>query len=280
MDVLQYITQNYNKFTNREKLIADYLLKTRESIIGMSAKEIGEITRTSAPTVVRFAKKIGFDSLNEMKLKLTISMSKDDDSQFEYLSKDLSTKGIINGVKSSMHSIIDATVSLLKEEDINKAVDLLIKAKNIYIFSVGASGLVAQDFYYKLNRINKRCIAHTDTHLQITSSVLMEKGDVAIAISYSGETKEVILCAENAKKKNVPVISITKASVDNTLSNISDIALKVPYVEKSLREGAISSRISQLFILDILFLGMSRNNLKDVEEKLVLTRNAVKKLKE
>lgn len=280
MDVLQYITQNYNKFTNREKSIADYLLKTKESIIGMSAKEIGEITGTSAPTVVRFAKKIGFDSLNEMKLKLTISMSKDEDSQFEYLSRDLSTKGIINGVKSSMHSIIDATVSLLKEEDINKAVDLLIKAKNIYIFSVGASGLVAQDFYYKLNRINKRCIAHTDTHLQITSSVLMEKGDVAIAISYSGDTKEVILCAQNAKKRNIPVISITKASVDNKLSNISDIALKVPYVEKSLREGAISSRISQLFIFDILFLGMSRNNLKNVEEKLVLTRNAVKKLKE
>lgn len=280
MDVLQYITQNYNKFTNREKSIADYLLKTKESIIGMSAKEIGEITGTSAPTVVRFAKKIGFDSLNEMKLKLTISMSKDENSQFEYLSKDLSTKGIINGVKSSMHSIIDETVSLLKEEDINKTVDLLIKAKNIYIFSVGASGLVAQDFYYKLNRINKRCIAHIDTHLQITSSVLMEKGDVAIAISYSGDTKEVILCAENAKKRNIPVICITKASVDNKLSNISDIALKVPYVEKSLREGAISSRISQLFIFDILFLGMSRNNLKNVEEKLVLTRNAVKKLKE
>ena len=280
MDVLQYITQNYNKFTNREKLIADYLLKTKESIIGMSAKEIGEITGTSAPTVVRFAKKIGFDSLNEMKLKLTISMSKDEDSQFEYLSKDLSTKGIINGVKGSMHSIIDATVSLLKEEDIDKAVDLLIKAKNIYIFGVGVSGLVAQDFYYKLSRINKRCIAHTDTHLQITSSVLMEKGDVAIAISYSGDTKEVILCAENAKKRNIPVISITKASVDNKLANISDIALKVPYVEKSLRECAISSRISQLFIFDILFLGMSRNNLKNVEEKLVLTRNAVKKLKE
>lgn len=114
----------------------------------------------------------------------------------------------------------------------------------------------------------------------MTSSVLMEKGDVAIAISYSGDTKEVILCAENAKKRNIPVISITKASVDNKLANISDIALKVPYVEKSLREGAISSRISQLFIFDILFLGMSRNNLKNVEEKLVLTRNAVKKLKE
>ena len=70
MDVLEYIKQNYDRFTDSEKLIADYLLETKESIITMSAKEIASITKTSAPTVVRFAKKIGFNSLNEMKLKL------------------------------------------------------------------------------------------------------------------------------------------------------------------------------------------------------------------
>ena len=110
------------------------------------------------------------------------------------------------------------------------------------------------DFYYKLSRINKRCIAHSDTHLQITSSALMEKGDIAIAISYSGETKEVIKCAENAKKAKVPVIAITKASINNTLADISDIVLQVPFVEKTLREGAMSSRISQLSIIDMLFI--------------------------
>ena len=84
------------------------------------------------------------------------------------------------------------------KEDIYKAVDLLIKAKNIYVFGVGVSWLVAQNFYYKLNRINKRCIVHIDTHLQITSSVLMEKGDIAIDISYLVNTKEVKVCAKNS----------------------------------------------------------------------------------
>lgn len=280
MNLLQYIKQNYSKLTDREKLIADYLLVENSEIIDMSAKEIAEETNTSAPTVVRFAKKLGFSSLNEMKIKISISSKEKNSSrEFEYLDKDLSTKSIVNGVKTSIHSIIDETVDLIDEEQLDKAISLLTNAKTIYIYSVGVSGLVGLDFYYKLSRINKRCVAHTDTHLQLTSSVLMEKEDVAVVISYSGETKETLLCAKNAKEKNVPVIAITKASIDNKLDYFSDISLHVPYVEKSLREGAMSSRISQLAIIDMLFLGMARNNIKDMEEKLVITRNSVKELR-
>lgn len=280
MNLLQYIRQNYESFTEREKRIADYLLNDNNDIIEMSAKEIGDATNTSAPTVVRFSKKLGFSSLNEMKIKLSISLSNSKNKEeFEYLDRDLSTKSIISGVKQSIHTIIDETVNLISECELDNAIDLLSKAKNIYVFSVGVSNLVGLDLYYKMSRINKRCIAHSDTHLQITSSALMEEGDVAVAISYSGDTKEVILCAENAKKNNIPLIVITKASINNSLEEYSDVTLHVPFVEKSLREGAMTSRVSQLAIIDMLFLGIARSNIKDVEEKLLVTRDAVKKIK-
>ena len=279
MNVLSYIKQNYDSFTEREKLIANYLLSSKKSIISMSAKDIANLTNTSAPTVVRFSKKIGFNSLNEMKLQLSINLENEDESEFEYLDGNLSTKNIILGIKNSIDSIMNQTIGLLKEDELEKAMEKLNKAKNVYIYSIGSSGLVGQDLYYKLSRINKRCIAHLDTHLQITSSALVEKDDVVIAISYSGETKEVLMCVENAKIKGATVIAITKASVNNTLENISDITLHVPYVERSLREGAMSSRISQLAIIDMLFIGMAKNNLKEVEAKLRLTRKAVEELK-
>uniref|UniRef100_UPI00262B3851 MurR/RpiR family transcriptional regulator n=1 Tax=uncultured Clostridium sp. TaxID=59620 RepID=UPI00262B3851 len=221
MDVLRYIKQNYESFTDSEKLIANYLLETKESIITMSAKDLASITKTSAPTVVRFAKKMGFNSLNEMKLKLSISLDKmEQATQFQYLEGDLGTKNVIYTIKNSIDSIMQQTVNLLKEEELDKAIELLINAKNIYVYSVGVSALVGQDFYYKLSRINKRCISHIDTHLQITTSVLMQPGDVALAISYSGETKEVIVCAKNAKKRGIPVIAITKASINNNIADL------------------------------------------------------------
>ncbi|MEG0051482.1 MAG: MurR/RpiR family transcriptional regulator, partial [Terrisporobacter sp.] len=269
--ILEYIKQNYENFTDREKLIAKYLLSNKESIINLSAKEIGDLTNTSAATLIRFSKKLGFNSLNEMKLNLSMSINESkENTGFEYIDKKLEITDIIYGIKNSIDAVMDKTVKLIKEEDLEKAINILVKAKNIYIYSVGVSGLVGMDFYYKLSRINKRCIAHTDTHLQITSSILMEEGDVAVAISYSGSTKEVIKCVENANKNKVPVISITKASVNNLLESMSDITLKVPYVEKSLREGAMSSRISQLAVIDMLFIGMAKNNLEEIENKLIL----------
>jgi DNA-binding MurR/RpiR family transcriptional regulator len=279
LNVLNYIKQNLVSFTDRERLIAEYLLTNKKSILGMSAKEIGNVTNTSAPTVVRFSKKIGFNSLNEMKLQLSIDLKVEEENDFQYLAGDLSVKNIMYGIKNSIDSIMNQTTRVLKEEELEKAICALSKSKNIYIFSVGSSSLVGKDFYYKLSRINRVCISHDDTHLQITSSALLQKGDAAIAISYSGQTKEVIMCAENAKKRGIPVIAITKASIDNKLAEISDIVLNVPSVEKSLREGAMSSRISQLAVIDMLFIGMARNNLKQVEEQLRETRKAVEQLK-
>ncbi|MDB2105826.1 MurR/RpiR family transcriptional regulator [Clostridium paraputrificum] len=280
MDVIEFIKQNYNSFTEREKKIADYLMESKESIIEMSARDIADKTNTSAPTVVRFAKKIGFNSLNEMKLKISINLEKKDENKsFEYLESNLETKSIIYGIKNSIHSVIDKTIDLIDEKELDKAIKLLVKANNIYVFSIGSSGLVGLDLYYKLSRINKRCIVHSDTHLQLTSSVLVDKDDVVVAISYSGETREILKCVENAKANGAPIISITKASINNKLEALSDITLKVPSQEKSLREGAISSRMSQLAIIDILFLGIARDNVKEVEEKLIATRKAIEYLK-
>ncbi|WP_432205320.1 MurR/RpiR family transcriptional regulator (plasmid) [Cetobacterium somerae] len=280
MNLLDCLKENYNDFTDREKLLSNFFLSNKENVIGMSAKEIGESTNTSAATVVRFSKKLGFSSLNEMKLSLTLSSKAEDKSySFKYLNNDLKTQDIIYGVKDSIDNVMNKTVELIDEKDLETAINLLINAKNIYIYCVGVSSLVGLDFYYKLNRINKRCILHSDAHLQITSSVLMEKGDVAIAISYSGNTLEVLTCVENAKKKDIPVISITKASLNNELEQLSDVTLKVPFVEKLLREGAMSSRISQLAVIDMLFIGIARQNLQEIEENLILTRKAVEDFK-
>ena len=100
---------------------------------------------------------------------------------------------------------------------------------------------------------------------------LMGKEDIAIAISYSGESKEVIKSIENAKLKGCKVICITKYS-DNHLSKISDLKLVVPNIEKRLREGAISSRIAMLTLIDIIYISIIQENLNEAEQKLQETK--------
>lgn len=280
MELIKFIEENYDEFTNKEKNIADFLFKSKESIVDLSAKEIGEKTNTSGPTVVRFAKKIGFSSLNELKVKISANIeNKEKEKRFEYLSDELTTKNIILKIKETICGSVDKTTELLSEEEVERGIEVLSNCKNINIFGIGSSSIVGQDLYHKLARIGKRATYCADSHLQVSTSVLLEQDDVALVISYSGETKEMLECARNAKKKGSTVIAITKASLNNPLEKLSDIVLKIAPKERELREGAISSMISEIAIIDILFLGIAKNNMKEVENRLIKTRDAIKELK-
>ena len=169
------------------------------------------------------------------------------------------------------------TYRLMNMNHLKEAIDLISNCNNIYIFGVGASGLVAQDFQYKLSRIKRIAIYQKDSHTQLISAVNIEPNDIAIGISYSGETKEVNLALKKAKELGAKTIGITK--FNNTLSKIVDISLHVPSEEKEIRVGAITSRISALVITDLLYLGVAKNNLKKTEEYILKTREFVKKIK-
>lgn len=272
--IVEFIKNNYDKFTNKEKKIAEYIIYEKEEFIGLSAKEIGDKTDTSGPTVVRFAKKLGLNSLNELKIKISANIEKKVD-KFEFLNDKLDTKDIMYAVQNMVCSSIEKTIEVLNEKELEKAIEILSNCGKINIFGIGSSSIVGQDLYQKLARIGRRVTYHMDSHLQVSTSALLDEDDVALIISYSGETKEALECAKNAKKNKATVIAITKATVNNPLEKLSDIILKIAPKEKELREGAISSMISEISIIDMLFLGIAKNDIDKVEERLIDTRKAI-----
>lgn len=130
----------------------------------------------------------------------------------------------------------------------------------------------------KLVRINKNTITFTDSHMQLMSSNNITERDVAIGISYSGESKEVVESMKKSKYNKATCIGITKFG-ERSLSSLCDINLYVSNVENSLREGAISSRIAMLTLVDIIYIALIQNDIKENEAKLMATRELVKVLK-
>ena len=54
--ILEKLSQQDN-FTETERTIANYLLDTNNSIVGMTSSKLGEVTYTSQAAVVRLYKK-------------------------------------------------------------------------------------------------------------------------------------------------------------------------------------------------------------------------------
>ncbi|MCE9654913.1 MurR/RpiR family transcriptional regulator [Clostridium celatum] len=278
MSCIFKIKEGFNSFTNTEKKLAEYIIKNKDEVVGLSAQELSSKADISPAAVVRFSKTLGYKGFTALKVDLAKDRDERDDETSVIINEDDSLKDIIRKVKVSNISSIDETIGLMNVDTMKNIIEAMINAKRIYLFGIGASGLVALDLQQKLLRINKSTLYQIDPHTQIASAVHIEKEDVAIGISYSGETKEVNVPLKIAKEKGAKTIAITRYN-KNSLSKISDYAIYLPNYEKEFRVGAITSRIDALTIVDILYLGVARNEFKQTKEYIKSTREAINSIK-
>lgn len=277
MSLFIKINEVKDQLTKSEGKIANYVLSNPEKVYNLSTYDLAKFSGTSPSSVVRFCQRIGFNGFQEFKIELiknTADLENNKKIVYEDVTVDDTIEEVMNKITLENMTSIEKTQKLLDSREMERAIKALERAENIYIFGVGASGIVAMDFQYKLMRINRNAIFYLDSHTQMASAVHISKDDIAIGISYSGETLEVLKSMAKAKEEGATTISITKYG-ENPVSNVSDIKLFVGNIEKNLRLGAISSRIAQLTVVDMLFVGIARKDFNLVSEHLRKTRMIV-----
>lgn len=281
MSCILKIREIAEELTPAEKKLASYVLEHGDQVVGLAASDFAELCDTSPASVIRFVRKLGFEGLQDFKIDIAKELAlklNNQENVYEAVTVHDSTRDVINKIARGNIKAIEDTVGVLDEDAVSEAIKALIEANHINIYGVGASGLVAQDLQYKLMRISKSVSMYMDSHTQLTSAINMKKGDVAIGISHSGRTLEVHKALEKSKQRGAKTISITKYG-NSPISEIADIKLYTASVEKHLRTGAIASRIAQLTVIDILFIGVARNNYSEITKFIQDTRDMVEDLK-
>jgi DNA-binding MurR/RpiR family transcriptional regulator len=179
---------------------------------------------------------------------------------------------------NSIQSIRDSA-EIINYEELERAVQTLLSAQNVHFFGIGASNIIAKDAQQKFLRIQKNATAFTDTHLVATLIANAKKEDVVFAISHSGETAEVIKVISLAKERGVKTISLTKYG-QSTVASLADIKLFTSYSgEAAFRSAATSSRLAQLYMMDIMFLSMATVQYEQTVQAIDQTREAIQFIK-
>lgn len=274
MKKILYRLQSYynHQATEVERPVIRYILDNPREVASMDIHALAKIGYCSAPTVVRICKKNGFKGFREVKIAILNDLNFSDQIYKEnFLDIDQEgIKPIVQKVLKQNLNTISNTYNLIDYGELSKIIELLDEARIVRLFGIGASFLVAKDFQQKLERINKTCILYEDTHLQLVSASNTSVNDLAIVISYSGLTKEIIEMAEIIKAHGGVLVAITKYS-NNRLMNLADYSLFVPNIEGPNRLSAGSSRISQLCIIDIIYNSYIENVKDKFIDKLVDT---------
>lgn len=280
MDIVLRIKEEYRKLTKSEKKVADYFIDNYKDAINESIQSIAVATDTSPATVIRFVKTLKFDGLQQLKLAIAADMdSQKPDITDEIIHQKDGLSEIAEKNKRNLINSIERLYALMDLELIEKSVDAIDSAKKVYLFGVGASGIVCYDINYKLSRIGKDVVFNNDIHLQLVNLNFITKEDACVCVSYSGNTKETVLVAEIAKKAGAKTVGICCYG-RNELSKICDITLRVPHDERELRLGAISSRNTTLTLLDTIYLAITHRHYPDVLNDIESTRDLIKKLRD
>ncbi|MCY7608991.1 MurR/RpiR family transcriptional regulator, partial [Bacillus safensis] len=163
---------------------------------------------------------------------------------------------------------------LLNPEDVEKAIQLIHEAKRLEFYGSGGSGLIATDAFHKFMRTGINCIVHTDSHFQAMSAGLLDQHSTVIGISHSGRNKDLLDAMKTAKEKGAKTIGITSYQ-RSPLSQLADVTLYTSTQETAFRTEAMSARLAQLTVIDVLYFALAHlrqqetlSNLKQMRETI------------
>ncbi|UAL53800.1 MULTISPECIES: MurR/RpiR family transcriptional regulator [Metabacillus] len=277
---LSIIQTMLNKLPQSEQKLADYILQHPHEVVNSTVSELSTSAETSGAAVVRLCKSLGLKGFQDLKMRIAGDLMKSVEQGYRDIEPSESLYRVVEKTTGNTIQIIRDTAEIIDHENLKKAIGMLLKAKNVHFCGVGASNIVAQDAQQKLIRINKGATAFTDMHLVATLIANADPEDVLFAISFSGETQEIINVLKLAKERGVKTIGLTHFG-QTTVSSLCDVSLHTSFSnEAPFRSAATSSRLAQLYMIDILFLGMATEQYDETVQYIDNTRAAIKSMTE
>ncbi|WP_249869035.1 MurR/RpiR family transcriptional regulator [Oceanobacillus saliphilus] len=255
--LLARINEQINQFSKTEKKISTYILNHAELIPNMTTKELANKADVSEASVIRFPKKIGIGSFKTFKIVLAQELAVKEEyiTDFSILQKKDSPYEMFQKVVHVNKNAIESTMESVDKKELEEAVTALKNARKIVFYGVGGSAIAAMDALYKFTKLGFQVEFNLDFHYMLSRVPHLNSEDVFVAISMSGRTKDILDLAKLSQEKGAKVIAITNMN-KSPLYKKADIRLATPNVEQDFRIGSITSRMTQLTIVDSLYISI------------------------
>ena len=272
MSVISKIREMQVEMTAKEKKISKYILQHLDKIMYMNTYQIADKCKVSQASVVRFAKKLGYSGFPEFKISFGRDMGRRDvKDKINFIYEDIHENDqlddLVKKIVYANSNIIQDTYSILDIETIREAINLIKSSKKIFLLGAGYSGIVARDLHFKLWELGLHSMFESDYHIQLASISTLNENDLVIVISQGGKTLDIYNLVKEAKKKKAKIISITQMS-SNPIRDLADVKISTVVEKNNFRSTALSSRIAQLTIVDILYVTLITQN-KQLAEKYI-----------
>lgn len=266
-NLLERIVRLRDDLRKSDKRVADVVLDRPSEVVDMTLAKLASAAEVSEPTVVRFCVAIGCEGYRDMRVRLASSLAFARTTSHTAISPEDDFPTIVTKVFDYNLSNLTWAQSHLDTDAFSQAVTVLSEAHRIEFFGFGASGIVARDAQQKFPLFGVACGAPSDSHQMYMTAKMLEPGDVAVAISNTGHTREILSSMKVAKEAGAVTIGITGAK-ESPLVHVCDVSLVVETLENTNVYTPTVSRLSHLIVMDILSTAVSVTKGEDHQTRL------------
>jgi DNA-binding MurR/RpiR family transcriptional regulator len=250
------MNEYYSEMTPAQKKVADFILENPLDTMHITITDLAQQCGVGDTSVFRLCKLLGLKGYQDLKIALTQTVYASSKDSFPGLDEKISrgdkVDTICKKLLSSNLAVLNETYNLLKINNIQRAVDILLKAKRIYFFGVGSSAIIAMEANDRFMRTTDKTDFTFDSHFQAMRAALMTPEDTAVAFSYSGKTEDTCHTLEIARACGAKIICVTRYA-RSPIAKLSDVVLLCGGEKGNYQNGALSAAISQYYLIDILY---------------------------
>jgi len=263
------IRNRYSSLSKRLKQIAQYILDNSSTIPFDTIAEIAKKADVPPSTLIRFANAFGYDGFNEMKQVFRDNLIEETGSYTERVKiyRQISQESVEVPESPTdilkTFSMVNATAlkqlpGQIDSNELNKAVDILNAAENIYVIGMRRSFSVATYLTYALSHLERRVFLIDGLGGMFREQLsLVTPKDAVVAISYSPYSQEVVDLVSLGVDKGAKQIAITDSMV-SPLSAFSDVC----FVIREAQMDGFRSQVSTMCLVQTLMLSMAVDNAK------------------
>ena len=256
VSLLEEIVRSRASLRNSEQKVADFILQDPAQAVDLNMGGLANAAEVSEPTVMRFCSAVGFDGFSSFKIALVRAMALGQHSTVTSIHPDDSASDLVDKMFNYTISGLDRARSRIDLSSIDRAIEILLEAKEVIFIGAGSSGIVAQDAQQKFPLFGKPCFSPTDFHQQFIAASMCDSSSVMVVISNTGKSRTVIDVTKQAKASGAKIISITGGS-ESPLAKLADVQITaITYEDTELYTPTVS-RLAGLVIIDILATGVA-----------------------
>jgi len=249
VEIVEHIKNQYSFLSTQEQKVALAAIQKGAAIRTMGIEELASQLDVSKSTISRFVKKIGCKNFVDFRLQFINTEDPVDvtgvQGQFDE-EKQTSVE-----IYHLYQHVITQTQEKMNQVDIEKLVKWIAESRRVFIYGLGSSGYTTEEFGQRLIRMGIQTVTATESHMMLITSNIMNRDDLVIGISNSGNTIEVNRALMNAKKSGAKTAAITSDMI-GPINQASQITIHVEDSTKLAEGRFINSQFAITYAIDIL----------------------------